>query len=110
MINDGNGTCYDKTTYQTFVSQHEGKYVMQVKEGGSATDPKPISDCLAALREPAKFLELTNKGGYAAKDGTPKSANPYNVIILFLECLWSFLPCYQTELCYIARTKEALTP
>ena len=72
MENDGNGTCYDKTRYQYFMNENQDKYVMQVKEGGSATDAVPISDCATVIRQPARFQELKNKGGYAAKGGTSK--------------------------------------
>ena len=72
MMNDGNGTCYDKTTYQSFMTQHESGYVMQLKEGGSAVDAETITDCTSLLKSndavKANYQELKNEGGYAAKD------------------------------------------
>ena len=86
MINDGNGTCYDKTTYRTFIAQHEDKYVMEVKEGGSATDTSPISACTSTHRELSKFQELENKGGYIAKESKSSSStlNISNIILIMI--------------------------
>ena len=72
MLNDGNGTCYDKTTYQTFVSEHDDKYVLQVKEGGSAPNATRIGDCADIPSQPKTFQELKNKGGYAVRAGAHK--------------------------------------
>ena len=71
MINDGNGTCHDKTTYLSFISQHEDKYVLQVKEGGSAPNATQIGDCAYIPgdlhSQPTKFQELKNSGGYGVR-------------------------------------------
>ena len=81
MLNDGNGTCYDKTTYQSFIARHQDKYVMQVREGGSDMEAKPISDCTIELQEkPLSIQELKRKGGYALKDGASKFASSKIVI------------------------------
>ena len=72
MFNEGNGTCHDKTTYEAFITQHQDKYVMQVKEHGSATNTKPIMDCTSVLRENTmakKYEEVKNQGGYAVRGG-----------------------------------------
>jgi len=71
--NEGNETCRDKSTLKTFMSQNQNKYVMQVKEGGTATNAKPIMDCSSVLREGAiatKYQEVNNKAGYAVKSDT----------------------------------------
>ena len=46
---------------------------MEVKEGGTATNAKPIMDCSSVLREGAiatKYQEVNNKAGYAVKSDT----------------------------------------
>ena len=72
MFNEGNGTCHDKTTYEAFMTQHQDKYVMQVKEHGSATNTKPIMDCTSVFRENTmanKYEEVKNQGGYTVRGG-----------------------------------------
>ena len=97
MINDGNGTCYDKTTYQTFMTQHENKYVMQVKDGGSATDPTSIRNCTPKFREPTKFQELKNKGGYAARDGGASKCASAKLVISSIILMTMFFHIFATN-------------
>ena len=72
MENDGNGTCYDKTSYQAFVIQNQERYVLKVKEGGSATNANQINDCASYLRQPKELKQLKNMGGYASGSATSK--------------------------------------
>ena len=72
MENDGNGTCYDKTSYQDFIAQNQEKYVLKIKEGGSATKANQINDCASYLRQPKKLKQLKNMGGYASRSATSK--------------------------------------
>ena len=72
MENDGNGTCYDKTSYQDLVTQNQEKYVLKIKEGGSATKANQINDCASYLRQPKKLKQLKNMGGYASRSATSK--------------------------------------
>ena len=72
MENDGNGTCYDKTSYQDFVAQNQEGYVLKVKEGGSATNANQINDCASYLRQPKELKQLKNLGGYASRSATSK--------------------------------------
>ena len=89
MLNDGNGTCYDKTTYQSFISQHDDDYVFQVKEGGSASNPTQIDECANFTSSPKNFQMLKNKGGYAVKSGAQKCGasnitTSYAIIIVMI--------------------------
>ena len=89
MENDGNGTCYGKENYQNVISEHENKYVLQIKPGGSATNVTPIKDCVELVSEAGNYQELRNKGGFSAKitaakcnAGNITSAYAFLVIIL----------------------------
>ena len=67
MENDGNGTCYGRDNYQNVISEHENKYVVQIKPGGSATNVIPIRDCVEFASEAGNYQELRNRGGFSAK-------------------------------------------
>ena len=72
MFDDEVGTCYEKTTHQSFMTQHKDKYVMQVIEYGSDTNAKPTNNCTSVLREDsitAKYQKLPKGGGYAVRGG-----------------------------------------
>ena len=89
MENDGNGTCYERASFQNVISEHENSFVMQIKQGGTASKVTPINDCIEITSRPQNYQLLKNKGGFAAmnsgagcNDSTITSS--HGVLIVFL--------------------------
>ena len=91
MKNDGNGTCYERASYQNVISENENNFVMQVKQGGTASKVTPIKDCIEIASRPQNYQQLKNKGGFAAmnsaagcNDSTMTSSHGILIVILGL--------------------------
>ena len=87
----GNGTCYERASYQNVISEHENNFVMQVKQGGTASKVTPINNCIEISSRPQNYQQLKNKGGFAAmksgarcNDSTMTSSHGVLIVILWL--------------------------
>ena len=87
----GNGTCYERASYQNVISEHENNFVMQVKQGGTASKVTPINNCIEISSRPQNYQQLKNKGGFAAmksgarcNDSTITSSHGVLIVILWL--------------------------